>query len=123
MAVLDNSALISNRIASLVGDNVTFKVTPETLNAKASEISTLIYNLSKDFDSAKNRVDASAGYWQGEAATAYRNRYNTGTAEVALLLSTLRSYVTKLNTIAGNYTQTEQTLTEQLGTLPPDVII
>lgn len=108
---------------SLSASTISFKVTPEVLNQKALQLQHLITDITREFDSVASRVNSMSGYWQGEAATAHRELFNRGTQEVSETLTALNSYVTKLNTIAGNYAQTEQALQQVLTELPSDVII
>lgn len=113
---------IAEAINSLGAADVTFKVTPEQLGAQAEVLQSLIASLRTSFQSTDNCVQRSKFYWQGEAAEAHREQYDAATSEVEELLSTLESYVTRLNTIAGNYSQTESDLAGALSSLPEDVI-
>lgn len=115
-------AVLSDNFSSLSAASVSFKVTPEVLSAKAGEISGMIQELSGSFSTIQQRVNNSTGYWQGDAAAAYRSQYAAGIADADKMLADLNGYVTKLNTIAGNYTQAEQAVVEITGSLPADVI-
>lgn len=102
---------------------VSFRVTPEELNSKASQVQQLVNEMRTRFDSLDEKVASSRLFWRGDAADEYREQYSVLTADTERLLAALEQYAVKLNTIAGNYTLAESTIQEELDVLPADVIL
>lgn len=102
---------------------ISFRVTPEELNGKAAQVQQLVNEMRARFDSLDEKVASSRSFWRGDAADGYREQYAALTDDTERLLAALEQYAVKLNTIAGNYTQAENTVQEELDTLPADVIL
>lgn len=103
--------------------DVTFRVTPEVLLAKSQTIQTQVAAMRRCFAQAEQQVNGMSGFWQGEAASAYRAAYAGHKEEIETILARLQEHVVDLNRIAGNYLQAEQTAEQLAETLPADIIV
>lgn len=103
--------------------DVTFRVTPEVLLAKSQTIQAQVAVMRQCFAQTEQLVNGMGGFWQGEAASAYRAAYTSHKEEVETILARLQEHVTDLNRIAGNYLQAEQTAGQLAETLPSDIIV
>lgn len=98
-------------------------VTPETLEAKAEEVSGYIGKMKAECDKLQSFVNATTGYWIGEAGDAYRKKYMEYEPEIDNMFRRLTEHVTDLQKMANVYADTEAAAMEIAESLPADAII
>lgn len=99
------------------------KVTPEKLMSTASEFSasgTTINNLTQNMTGI---VTGLSSVWQGEAATAYVNKFNGLQDDITRMNKMIQEHVTDLNDMAKVYQQAETANEEEISRLSSDVIV
>lgn len=109
-------------MASSMG-GYTLKVTPEILQAKSGEISSLINQNQRVFDAILTKINSTANYWQGEASENFRKNYMSKKSDIEIMFKRLSEHVTDLNSIAAEYTGVEKMNVEIADSLPFDVIV
>ncbi|MBE5961763.1 MAG: WXG100 family type VII secretion target [Lachnospiraceae bacterium] len=101
---------------------VTFKVTPEVLEQKANTVSSKITSMLREFQNMKNTVTKSSSYWIGDAGDLHRKVYGEKEPDIEEIFLRLKEYVTDLQQIARQYTQTENEVKDVVQALQDDVI-
>ncbi len=99
------------------------KVSPEQLVSTASEFSgkgTQIGNLTTEMT---NRVSALAGSWEGEAATAYINKFNGLQDDIQKMIAMVQEHSKDLNEMAEIYRSAESQNLSDFEALSSDVIV
>ena len=71
---------------------VTIKVSPETLLAKAEELTGAISQLGSDFETVKDGVTKTRAYWNGKAADAHRKAFESRYEEMDEMLRRLKEH-------------------------------
>ena len=101
----------------------TLRVTPEKListsnefKAAANEVRTLTADMT-------STVNSLSSIWQGDAANAYRNKFNGLQDDIARLISMINEHVTDLNEMANIYKQAENADLNDISSLSSDVIV
>ena len=102
---------------------VTIKVSPETLLAKAEELTGAISRLGSDFETVKDGVTKTRAYWNGKAADAHRKAFESRYEEMDEMLRRLKEHPADLEQIAGTYLNVEKEVNELAGKLPDDIIM
>lgn len=102
--------------------DIKLKVTPDELAGKASEITSIITKISRQYNILKTTSEASAGYWEGDAADNFRKYVRSIDEDMRTVISRLSEHPTDLLKMAGVYSQNEIKIQEQIDTLPTDVI-
>lgn len=100
----------------------TLKVEQGRLVGKASEISSLIQSVEQEFAGLQSAVNASAGYWTGNAGGAYRKYLENMEPDMQKVLRRLKEHPKDLLQIMGAYTDVETKIATQAAGLPADVI-
>lgn len=98
------------------------KVTPEKLISTAEEFNSTnsqIQNLTQQMIST---VDALKSVWEGDAATAYSNKFHQLEDDMNRMHSMINEHVTDLKSMAQNYQSAEQANAEVGNALAGDVI-
>lgn len=108
-------------LKSLFG-SVTFKVTPEVLNSKANEVSSLIKKVRMEFDNLNTSINRTKVYWIGEAGDAHRKAYEDQKSNIDEIIRRLEEHPRDLVSIAQTYTDTELKIEEYISSLPSDLI-
>ncbi|WP_349943932.1 WXG100 family type VII secretion target [Lacrimispora sp. BS-2] len=108
-------------LKSLFG-SVTFKVTPEVLNAKANEVSSLIKKVRMEFDNLNTSINRTKTYWIGEAGDAHRKAYEDQKTNIDEIIRRLEEHPRDLVSIARTYTDAELEIEEYISSLPSDLI-
>lgn len=102
--------------------DIQLKVNTGDLANKAAEISDLVSKIENAYDLLKRTAEASTGYWEGDAANAFR-RYAKGLDnDMRSVLRRLGEHPADLVKMAGIYEKNEAKIIEQADTLPIDVI-
>ncbi len=99
------------------------RVTPETLERKAGEISTEIEAVKTAFDKIDEEVRGSKQYWEGDASDAHIKYYNSIKDELYKTVSRLKENPKKLLTMAGIYKEGENENKATAQILSADIIL
>lgn len=102
--------------------NITLKVKPEVLKAKASEVESDIKTLEKHFNSIQDIISRSGGYWVGAAGDKARKEFNDQKENTALVIKRFREHPTDLLVMADVYDEAERALVSENKELATDVI-
>lgn len=100
----------------------TLKVTPEEMQAAASELSGYISNMNNCFQRMKTTMDQTASYWVGQAGNAHRQMYLSQVAQTEEIIARYTEHVRDLNAMAGVYTEAEQTAQNLADELPMSIL-
>lgn len=100
----------------------TLKVTPEEMQAAASELSGYVSTMNDCFQQMKATMDQTAGYWVGEAGNAHRQMYQEQVAKTEEIIARYTEHVRDLNTMAGVYTEAEQSAQTMADELPMSIL-
>ena len=84
-------------------------VTPESLKAQASVISSDINAMAANIQSMSNELNETGSYWKGDAGNLQRQRFEESVSEMNRLMERLRSYPTRILQMAGMYEEAENT--------------
>ena len=101
-------------------ENVTIRVRPEILIAKAGELKREVSGMEGDFNQIRELV---RNYWLGDAGEAHRHAFELDYEEIEKILRRLNEHPRDLESIALTYMGVEQEVKEVAGSLPGDVII
>ncbi len=101
----------------------TILVTPEQLESTANEFSSIMTQIQNMTNNMTDQVTGLSAKWQGEASTAYINKFNQLNDDIARLANMVREHVTDLNEMAKVYRNAE-TQNQELGnSLAGDIIV
>ena len=103
--------------------SITLKVTPETLQKMAGEISDQLTDMEKQFDEIESEISKSRNYWEGIASDTHMNRYNSMKGDISETIKRLRSHPANLLKMAGVYIETETANEQSALVLPDDIIV
>ena len=70
----------------------------------------------------KTTSEASSGYWEGDAASAFRKYVKSIDGDMQSVLKRLGEHPVDLMKMAGVYDQNEEKIKEKVSTLPTEVI-
>ena len=95
-------------------------VTPEKLIETSSEFSTcMVQTLTS---SMMEQVRGMSSFWEGEAATAYLNKFNELEDDIQRVHTMIQEHVTDLNEMASIYQKAESKSQEISGALSGNVL-
>ncbi len=103
--------------------DVTLRVNPETLFAKAREGAQVLTRMRRSLAEMDRLVSGSSGYWRGEAGDTYRSSYEQYKQEAQRICQRLQEHVDELQPMGDTYRQAEQAAQDLVETLSSDVII
>ena len=101
----------------------TFRVTPEELEKKSSEFSTIIQSINKRLNQIEEIAGKTNSYWQGEAGDKDRSGYSSYRDDIMSIVKRLREHPDDLLRMAGIYKQAERTVLEKDSKLKTDLIV
>jgi WXG100 family type VII secretion target len=101
----------------------TLKVSTDQLKSAAGQFSTSASTVSTLTQSMTTLVDGLSSIWTGEAANAYRAKFDGLNDDIALINKKIQEHVDDLNQMADNYANAENDINTQVNTLSSDVII
>lgn len=107
---------------TISGNQVTLKVTPQVLIARAVEIRKEVARIQNEFQNMTQAINRTAGYWNGDAANLHRKRYQEIVPEAEEMLRTLRQHAENLEKIAQTYITSEGKITTMSTQLPKNAI-
>lgn len=97
-------------------------VTPEKLIETSSEFSTCMGQVQTLTSSMMEQVRGMSSFWEGEAATAYLNKFNELEDDIQRVHTTIQEHVTDLNEMASIYQKAESKSQEISGALSGNVL-
>lgn len=103
--------------------DIVLRVTPETLERKADEFSSIIAEIKAHFDKIERIADKTKGYWQGEAGDQDRSGYASYKDDINFILRRLQEHPTDLLSMAGIYREAERDVTNINAALKTDQIV
>jgi WXG100 family type VII secretion target len=98
-------------------------VTPEQLESTANEFNSIMQQVQSLANNMTDQVTGLGSKWQGEASTAYINRFNQLNDDIAKLAGMINEHVTDLNEMASTYRSAEQANEELSNSLAGDIIV
>lgn len=97
-------------------------VTPEKLIETSSEFSTCMGQVQNLTSSMMEQVRSMSSFWEGEAATAYLNKFNELEDDIQRVHTMINEHVTDLNEMAAIYQKAEAKSQEISGALSGNVL-
>ena len=98
-------------------------VTPEQLESTATEFSSIMTQVQNLATTMTDQVNGLSAKWQGEASTAYVNKFNQLNDDIAKLAAMIDEHVTDLREMAGVYRSAEQANQDLANSLAGDIIV
>lgn len=100
----------------------TILVTPEQLESTANEFNGIMTQVQRLAGSMTDQVNGLGAKWQGDASSAYINKFNQLNDDIAKLTAMINEHVTDLNEMAARYRSTEQENEELGNSLAGDIL-
>lgn len=101
---------------------IQIRVNPEVMKNEAYGIQESVSNIQREYNALAALVKATTGYWEGEAATAYRKYLDKIDGSMQSLLKRLKEHPEDLLKMAGLYDDAESKAAEAAAALPDNVI-
>lgn len=101
----------------------TLLVTPEQLQSAAGEFSTKAGTISSLTSQMTDTVTGLSGAWEGEAATAYVNKFRQLDDDIQKMIRMVQEHSNDLNDMAQVYLEAENANREEAEALAGDVIV
>lgn len=98
-------------------------VTPEQLISTSSDFSTHMQQVRQITTSMTDTVKSLTGQWEGEASTAYQNKFNELQDDINKMAAMIQEHVTDLQEMARQYQDAEKASQELASSLAGDVLI
>ena len=99
-------------------ENITLRVRPEVLVAKANELDAEKGTVSGIMEEAKSKMASLTGTWRSSASDEYQLRFRQVHTDIDGMLATVTEYVRDLTEAASLYTAAERTATDASQGLP-----
>lgn len=100
--------------------DITLKVQPDVLIAKAGELATEKTAIIGLMDQAKSDVSSLVGVWKSEASDEYQGRFKQVYDDIENMLAIVTEYVSDLNEVANVYSTAEKAAKSAAEGLPTD---
>ena len=100
----------------------TILVAPEQLESTANEFGNIMIQVQNFTSSMTDQVRGLSTKWQGEASTAYLNKFNMLNDDIAKLAAMVNEHVMDLNEMASRYRTAEQQNQEISNSLAGDIL-
>ena len=97
-------------------------VTPEQLISTSNEFNSGMQQIKSITTSMTETVKSLTGQWEGEASTAYQNKFNELQDDINRMAAMIQEHVTDLNEMARKYQEAEKAGQELAGSLAGDVL-
>lgn len=104
-------------------DNLVLRVTPETLETKADEFSTVVRQLDTCFSRIQTISSKTKGYWHGDAGDCDRSGYASYQDDIRFIIRRLSEHPTDLLQMAGIYKEAERDAADTNSQLKTDTIV
>ena len=101
----------------------TLRVTPEQLINTSSEFSSIGSTVASLTEEMTTTVTGLASTWQGEAASAYINKFTGLNDDIQRMIAMIREHATDLQEMAQAYMASESENAQLAETLSADVIV
>lgn len=98
------------------------KVSPERLEAAATEFSGTASTVSTLTNEMTNIVNGLSSAWTGEASTAYKTKFNGLNDDIQRMIAMINEHSSDLIEMAGTYKTTEQANESLANSLTDNVI-
>jgi len=86
-----------------------FIVSPQTLQSKAQELSSLNARFKAAIETLQSQESSLNGQWDGDAHDAFHTAFTTDVQKLTTFYNAVTEYVQKLDAIAVEYSKAEQT--------------
>lgn len=100
----------------------TLLVTPEEMKSTADNLEGVQGQITTITQQMLDEARNLANIWEGDAATAYINKFNTLEDDMEKMRNMVREHVNDLRQMAGLYEQAEQANESEANSLPSDAI-
>ncbi len=97
-------------------------VTPEELESAADDFSTAMGQVTSITGEMMSQVTGLSSKWQGEASTAYINKFNQLEDDITKMKAMIQEHVNDLKDMATVYRQAESANQEAASALAGDVL-
>ena len=101
----------------------TLLVTPEQLESTAHEFNGIMTQVQNLASNMTDQINGMGAKWQGEASTAYINKFNQLQDDINRLSAMINEHVTDLNDMANRYRTTEQKNEDLGNSLASDILV
>ncbi|MBQ9136702.1 MAG: WXG100 family type VII secretion target [Lachnospiraceae bacterium] len=101
----------------------TILVTPEQLESTANEFNNIMTQVQNLTNNMTDQINGMGAKWQGEASTAYINKFNQLQEDIDRLARMINEHVTDLNEMASLYRTTEQKNEDLGNSLAADILV
>jgi WXG100 family type VII secretion target len=98
-----------------VVNNMKIIVTPEEMRSNASNIRTEKANFEQCISSMRSIVNSMSGVFEGQAATAYKNNFDSYNAQFTQFGELIESFAQKLDSSAATFEETDQGMAGSMG--------
>ena len=98
-------------------------VTPEILVSTADEFNTIMGQVQGLASNMTDQVTGLSAKWQGEASTAYIEKFKQLNDDIAKLAGMINEHVTDLKDMAKVYADAEKANVELSNTLAGDILV
>ena len=86
---------------------ITIRVNESTLTAKSAQITDRIGRIEKALQTMSEQIRSSSNYWEGDASTTHRTKFNVMEADTKQTIEKLKKHPPHLLSMAGLYKETE----------------
>lgn len=100
----------------------TLMVMPEQLEGTSSEFSSIGTQIKTLTDNMLSKVTSLNSQWQGDASSAYINKFNQLSDDITRINGMIQEHVTDLQEMARRYKNAETLNVEASSGLPADVV-
>ena len=101
----------------------TILVTPEQLESTANEFNGIMAQVKNLASNMTDQINGMGTKWQGDASTAYINKFNQLQDDINRLAAMINEHVTDLNDMANRYRTTEQKNEDLGNSLASDILV
>ena len=101
----------------------TILVTPEQLESTATEFNNVMSQVKSLTSSMTEQVNGLSAKWQGEASTAYVNKFKQLNDDIVTMAAMINEHVNDLNQMASVYRNAEQANEELGNSLAGDILV
>lgn len=96
----------------MINGNVTLKVTPEVLQAKAVSTAKKLGDMQRIWESMNAAILSTEHFWIGEAGNLHRDMYKKQQENIEVIMRRLNEHPGDLNEIAATYLGVEKEVQE-----------
>ena len=107
----------------MAGMDITLRVDPGVLNAKADEMNGQKTTIIQIMDQAKTEVTSLTGTWKSTASDEYQNRFRQIYDDIDNMLAITSEHISDIKEAAQIYTQAESAARSAAEGLPTDGVM